>query len=349
MEHINYKIEKGDTLESIAKEHNIRVNELLDFHNSKAKMTQQFYSNEIPFYIEGVFIPPKKEEELPVKEYTFEEKYRCEQTVVTKLNGIPTNTAITKREFQVKKTLEDEDLLYEVSILDNIIEVNPNQYQEAIDLVADLDLVKCNEIVLQINKKTGEVEKIVNHQDIIQKWNEHKNKLESKYDFVRNPDGQEAVKNFIETSEKQITIEKTLIEDLRSKMFFEVFFNKYLVNADDKMEKYTKTLYSQLFTGQKIELEIRQDLLRESEKQILIRKVSSIKDSLKKSSNFEKMYEEKYKPILQYKFSEYNASYRERVVYNEDLHIPNEGEVTIIEEVKNNIQLMISYNYKKIE
>lgn len=143
--------------------------------------------------------------------------------------------------------------------------------------------------------------------------------------------------------------EKTLLEDLETKMFFDIFFNKYLVNAKDKMDAFTRNFYSQLFIGEKIELKINQNLLRESEDKILIRKVSSINDTLRKSAKFADMYDERYKPILQYKFSEYNASLSERVVYDENLNVPEEGEVTIIEEIKNNIQLLVSYNFRKIE
>ena len=104
-----------------------------------------------------------------------------------------------------------------------MIETNPNQYQEAIELVSELDWVKCDRIVLKVNSLTGNIEKIINHEEIINKWREHKKKLEIKYAFIRNPKGSDAIKKFIQTAEQQILNEKTLREDLETKMHFDIF------------------------------------------------------------------------------------------------------------------------------
>lgn len=347
-----YNIIQGETLEVIAKKNKLTIGEMLDFHNQNSGMMQQFFAEPIPVHISEIKIPVEKTEEAveaTLADPNSISKYRCEQTVVTKLNGIPTNTATTKREFRLNKIFKKENLFIEITILDNIIEMNPNQYQDAIDLVSQLDLIKCDGILLKVNNLTGEIDGIENHSDIVNNWIEHRKVVESKYSFLRNSEGKEALKHFIETAGAQIMDQKSLIDDLKMKMFFEVIFNKHLVNASDKMEEYRRNVYSQLFEGEIVELKIKQDLLRESEDQILVRKVSSITDATKDSAILEKKYDEKFKPILKYKFSEYNASFRERVVYNDKINLPEEGEVTIIEEVKNNIQLLVNYNYRKIE
>jgi len=353
MKFTTYQIQKGDTLESIAEKQGCTVKQLVQFHNQHAEMTQQIYGDHIPLHIRSLNLSPQKITTDDFESGEIDEgvsaRYRCEQTVVTKLNGIPTNTANTKREFQLRKLIKHGKLLIGITILDNIIEMNPNQYQEALDLVSELDFIKCDGVILKVNNLSGEIDSVENHLDIIDKWNEHRKVLESKYSFIKNSEGKEAVKQFIDKASAQIMDEKSLIDDFRTKMFFEVIFNKHVVNATDKMEDYRRNVYSQLFEGEIIELRIRQDLLRESEDQILVRKESSISDAAKHSTIFEKKYDEKFKPILKYKFSEYNASYRERVVYNDKMNLPEEGEVTIIEEVKNNIQLLVTYNYRKID
>ncbi|MFC6269823.1 hypothetical protein [Frigoriflavimonas asaccharolytica] len=350
MEYKLYNIIQGDTLESIAKKNKISIDEMLDFHNRNSGMMQQFFAEPIPVHISEIRIPlEQKKNEEDLIDYDLITKYRCEQTVVTKLNGIPTNTATTKREFQLKKIIKEDNLFIEIKILDNIIEMNPAQYQEAINLVSELDNIKCDGIILKVNNITGGIKKVNNHQEIIEKWKNHRNLLESKYGFIRDAKSKESIGKFIDTAGKQIENEKALIDDLKMKMFFEVIFNKYLVNATDKMDEYSRNVYSQLFEGEIVELKIKQDLLRESEDQILVRKVSSINEATKSSANLEEKYDEKFKPILKYKFSEYNASYRERVVYNDKINLPEEGEVTMIEEVKNNIQLLVNYNFRKIE
>lgn len=54
-------------------------------------------------------------------------------------------------------------------------------------------------------------------------------KLEIKYAFIRNPKGSDAIKKFIQTAEQQILNEKTLREDLETKMHFDIFLTNILL------------------------------------------------------------------------------------------------------------------------
>ncbi|OCA70271.1 LysM peptidoglycan-binding domain-containing protein [Chryseobacterium arthrosphaerae] len=351
MEIIRYDIKKGDTLESIANDHDLSVKELINFHNDNCGLTSMIIGKEIPIQLNFLLLEKNREKRIVNinDEYEDTARYRCEQTVITKLNGIPTNTADTKREYIVKKRKINNIPVVEVSITDQIVVMNPNQYQDAVLLVADLDRIKCNGVILEINIQSGNIEKIINHDDIIKHWQKHKHKLEEGYSFVRNPKAAEAIRSFINMAEKQIINQETLIEDLKTKMFFDAFFDKHLVNAEDKLEPYKRKFYSQLFLGEIIDLHIKQDLLRETESKILIRKVSSIGKEIQHSDRIQKQYEEKYKPVIHYRFSEYNISYRERVVYDEEQEWLEHADITVIEEVKNNVQLLVNYKLQKIE
>ena len=352
MQFIKYEIQKGDTIESIAKDNNLDVDDLIKFHNKNCGITNVIITNRIPIHLEYIILPKNiAEGNLKNKDNENDDiaKYRCEQTVITKLNGIPTNTADTKREYVVKKRVIQNLPVVEVNMTDQVILVNPNQYQDAILLVSDLDNVKCNGVVVGVDAKSGSIQRIINQDYIVNQWKHHRRKLEDGYSFLRNPQAADAIKTFIEMAENQILNEEILIEDLKTKMFFDVFFDKYLVNSENKFEPYTRKFYSQLFLGEIIDLHIKQDLLRETEDKILVRKVSTIDKEIHKSKHLEKIYNEKYKPVIQYRFSEYNISYRERIVYDEATAWLESADITIIEEVKNNIQLLVNYKLKKIE
>ena len=49
MEFIKYETKQGDTLESIASQFKVNVDELISFHNRHASITQQIYTHEKPF------------------------------------------------------------------------------------------------------------------------------------------------------------------------------------------------------------------------------------------------------------------------------------------------------------
>lgn len=294
-------------------------------------------------------IPENKKIDFIELEVEEEFRYRCEQNIITKINGIPTTTAKTKRDFLIKKKIIDKNLFVQVSIEDNIIVVTPNQYQEAINLVAQLDYIKCDAIIVKVNTTTGEIQHIVNHTDIIDKWKTYKLQLESSYSTIENKEAVEALKEFISMVNKQITIETHLIDDLKTKMFFDVYFNKHLVDSSEKLQPYQRTFSSQLFKNINVDLQIRQDLLNDNEEEIQVRKVSEMTKGIEKLPKIIESYDKTYKPMIEYKFSEYKASFRERAIYNKQAYFLKESEITILEEVKNNIQLLVHYTLKKID
>lgn len=84
MEILEYKIQKGDTLESIAEMHGISVKELVDFHNRNCGATQQILWNKIPIHVTLLFINKKENSNEPIETNYFPDdestaRYRCEQ------------------------------------------------------------------------------------------------------------------------------------------------------------------------------------------------------------------------------------------------------------------------------
>lgn len=53
-----YKIVEGDTLESIAKNYDIGIAEMLHYHNSNSDLTKQIYGDFIPFHITEIIVDP---------------------------------------------------------------------------------------------------------------------------------------------------------------------------------------------------------------------------------------------------------------------------------------------------
>ena len=290
------------------------------------------------------------EQERFLENLTFsqEAKYRCEQTVVTKLNGVIQNHADTKREFLVLKQSTDRGVFVKTKLTDNIIRIYPEALTEALQLINEIDKIKCDTL-LQTNAKTGRIERILNKSEIVLAWESHKQYLKNKYSFLRAEKNKENLDNFIGIAEDQILNEQKLINDLNTKLFFDLFFDKYLVTNQGLFEAYSRRFYSQLFEGVSLNLNFKQNIMSESENGVAVSKVGELeKDSYNK--NFlENAYDQKFKPIVHYKFSEFNFSYREKCFLNTKEQWIENAEVTIKEEVKNNVQILIDYKLKKIE
>lgn len=350
MEYIVYKVEAEEKVRDIAKKYNIKVEEIKKA-NPNVRFFKAIFGDEYVACLQNLKIPVIKATEG--REYgrsiTFKNKikYRCEQVVTTRINGVPTSHMQTKRDYDFYKEQIDNEYLTKVSITDNVVNSFSEQYKQVLDMVTDLDRVKCNNIIIDTNKE-GAMNNILNMRDIINNWKRYKSKLEDKYSNFFNPEGAKAVGNFIKLSEQQITNEKNLLEALKTDMFFFVLYNKYLVNHKDKLNDFSIPFTSQLFEGIKTNLKITQKVVKESSEEALIRKVSEMPKNIDENKIM-KMYNKKYKPIVQYQFSKYKASYSEELLFNKKNNCIEESDITIIEEVQNNIEVLISFKLKKID
>lgn len=351
-----YKVVKEEKIAEVAAKFKITVAELKRLNPNVQYFTALFGSEYISA-LQDVKVPAR---DIPLKQltedaklavdnlsFTNEARYRCEQSVVTKINGIVQNHADTKTEFVVGKQETKDGLFVKVQMTDNILQMYPDQMEETIKLVNDIENVKSDAIFL-INPNTGKIRKVINHHEIIFKWKKHRESLQSKYAFIRSKENKENIEKFIEMAGNQILSEANLIIDYESKLFHQLFFDKYLVTDKDLLEPYKKAFYSQLFTGLSVNLEFRQDMLSETEHTIGVRKVGDMPKTYN-HSNLEQMYNEKFLPLIKYKFSEFNFSYRQRDVINTTEKWIESSDVTMIEQVKNNIQILIDYKLKKIE
>lgn len=290
----------------------------------------------------------KQEENIP----DFSEKacYRCEQFVVVKSGDIIASHADTKREFAVHRENKNGVVRISVEMTDNIIEMKPHSLTEAIKLMTDFDLVKCGNASVLVNSQTGKIDKILNHAEIISKWTDHKNELYNKYGFLRAEENRKKIEEFITLAEQIVVNEKMLINDFNTKLFYDLFFDKYLVTKENLFEPYSREFYSNLFEGVKLGMDFTQEVLKESPDMFFVRKKSKLNPSSFSLSSIKDIYDRKFKPQIKYKFSEYDYSFNESTVMstNKNYWI-EESQINIIERVKNNIEVFTDYKLKKIE
>lgn len=282
---------------------------------------------------------------LIFKEY----KYRCEQTVITKLNDIPTCSANTKTDYLVEMAKDRENNeAFHFQINDNVISVFPEQYTDALNLVNDLENIKF-QVAVSIDAHTGKAERILNYNDILDLWNDYKIMLKDKYHFLRKADGKEALENFIFLADKSMNDSKSLIGELNSKMFFILFFDKYLVANDGWEDVKHVRFISQLFQGVNFDLDIQQEIKKESSGVVLIERNASVPKAIKQFKKIENIYNEKFKPITKYKFSEYGMNYHALLWINTIEHCLEKAEFSVWEGVANNATLTIDFKLRRLK
>lgn len=285
----------------------------------------------------------------PLVDSVYEYKYRVEQMIMFKVNAVPMDTVQTKTDYCVTKKYINNQLSVSIEIEEDSFTMYPDKFTDFMDLVYNLEKIKCN-ADFGVNGTDGRVQKILTHKDVISNWEAYRATLSEKYKFVRAPESQSAVQNLIQSAEKSILNEQALIQELNAKTFFYLFFDKYLVSRDQLYTPYNLTFQSQLFQGLTFNLDINQKILAESPELIHVERQSTMPKDLD-TSKIEKLYNKEYQDKIGFKYSEYQATYDANIVYNEspeDINIEN-AELTINEEVTNNIELIIHHKLRKLK
>lgn len=273
-------------------------------------------------------------------------RYRVEQFTITKLDGIIQSHAETKREFLVTRSSGQIDFVVDIKMIENLVTIYPDSLQNAIDLLIELDVVKSTAIV-SVNQDSGDIDRIINHSDIINKWKQYKSDLEKKFANLQSPEAKLNVLKFLTVAENTIVIEGNLIDDLKTKLFYDLFFDEYLVRNEVNLEDSSRPFYSQLFEGESAVLNFKKKILNENENQIQYEKVGELNNN--ESSKYEQLYNVKYKPLVKYKYSSYNVRVSEIILLDKINRWIMQANVSITEEVKNNVELTVDYKLRKIE
>ncbi len=61
-----------------------------------------------------------------------------------------------------------------------------------------------------------------------------------------------------------------------------------------------------------------------------------------------KTYKERYQPIIKYGFTQYNYEFYHDILLADD-GLPQEIKVNIIEEIKNNIEILVTYRIHRLK
>lgn len=267
-------------------------------------------------------------------------------TVGTILEGIMVDNSTCKSQYKVG--LNKDRLEAFVVLEENHVTSSPQILQAGMELIAEIDKIKCNS-KFKINPENGSIENIINHKEIIENWNDYKRNLENRKTVLKLSSDKKNIEDFIDGVEETLKPEERLIQDYKNKLFYELFFDKSLVGAEDFKNEYSRNYYSTLFDKEKITLHFTSSVLEETDEIIRVRRVSKMDYPSLNMDKIIKLYDERIKPMVKFSFSEYNFSYRETLTWSKKDAVLEDSHVTIIEEVKNNIQLLIDFNLKRFE
>lgn len=350
MKIIKYEIKKGDTLVSIAKEFDLPMNELLDFHNSHAILTQQIFSTHIPVHIKELFIAAKKGKTInkPVEQIDFQQKarYRCEQINTSKFNNNLVHYFNQRFQYLLKLNLEEE--IGFVKLEDYSKEVSPKISEEVFDFIEETEKIK-NNVFFSLNN-LGKIQKILNKKRIQKDWVEFRATKLLEMPFIESlkKNNPKAVDELIAMGDNQFSENTSNEEEYWRNFFYFSCFDQYLY-AKDKFETIDFDFVSTVLPPLILPLKIRYDVIEEKNGILTVRKIAEANISESLHNELKDKYNELHKNIVKYEFTEYKIIFRSTIEIDINSGLVISGKVVLKEEVSDNVENECIYTIKKLE
>lgn len=349
MEFIKYEIQKGDTLESIAAKEHISVEELVGFHNENCGLTHMIIGSEIPLQLKLLILKRKPKQEITEKERNKldpKARYRCEQINISRINNnIITLSVNTYSEYLLKQDHTDQNI-FEVDLIDNSFTVDPTVYEQGFNFA--LKLEKLRTPVLCRIDSSGTIDEIYNKDELKARWESFRDKdlnNDSAFSQLRIQSPEQA-KDIIRTGDKEFSSMSDFAKTLDKNLFFHLIFRAF---QGDNLEDYNISQMSQIFPKLNLTTHVVKSMVKNDTEVEVYRLVGTLsKDSLSHES-LQKMYDEIYKPMIKYAFTEFDYIYRLNYTIEKKSRLLIEGRAAISEKIKNNYEILTEYNIRRVE
>lgn len=356
MKILDYEIQKGDTLESIAAKHNISVNDLVAFHNQNCGITQLIIGNELSIVINYIFIDAEYQKKIKIENYnqnehsTFEQKtrYRCEQINTTKINGILAH--FMQQNFQYVVKYDKKIEVYHVQLEDYIFETNPTYLTPSFNFISKTEFIKHN-VLFNIFLDSGRLFEILNKQKILDDWEKFKKNKLYEDDFILqlSKTNTKSVEELIKMGDTQFSLDYKLTEEeYRRNLFYFIMFDKFLVEDIDNITIESFDFMSTILPPVIIPLEFRYDKISEKNNILKFRKVGEAKLDDQLISEITQKYDEIHKPNIKFNFTEYKLTFRVRGEFNKITREMETADLFIIEQIADNIENQCEFHLKKL-
>ena len=135
-------------------------------------------------------------------------------------------------------------------------------------------------------------------------------------------------------------------EVLYKNLFYHIFLK---ANRGEKIENYTFSQVSQLFPNQEITVKVNKTIVFEDENTIVFRLVGNLQKDKISVEELKKQYDEIYKPMLKYSFTDYDYIYRITYTLDKNTGILLDGKVLLDEKIKNNFECITQFDIKQVE
>ncbi|WP_268223192.1 hypothetical protein [Sinomicrobium oceani] len=271
----------------------------------------------------------------------FPARYRCRQTNVTRIGGVPTFNSEIRKEYIVNYIPEKNSA--HCQLQDYVFQADPKAFELPLEEMKPLEYSKEN-VSFEISD-TGTISSIQNFRELQERWSAFRKKFTNTffYQDIKKVN-EKAADDILKTGDKEFSTIAELLRSYEKNMFYHILFKDYRPsNKSDSL-----TFMSQIFNDQKLNIPIVNSKASDKDGILIYRSVGS--PDLKKMNKDEmiRQYDRIYKPVIKYNFTEYNYEYRIRRYVNKKDGIITSAKAVMIERIKNNYELISQFDLKQV-
>lgn len=285
-----YKIQKVDTLESIASKLGISPDELKWFHNRYCRLNDLLGAGKLPKNLSHIIIPNDgflENDTIILKLEENRKRYKITQDSKLFVLNKPITHSIQETEWEVifKKGLYNHQV--EIQVVKREEKQLNSQWNPLLNLLKKLN-IPFEKVELTLSLE-GIVNKIINQEEILNKWNRIKTELEN------DPNFNEVIK----TGDKEYSNSlPALKKDILYFLFFSKFYNSEKKYNQPIITDRDKSMYSVLFSGIENKADIKQIFYKKELQKVYFRqKITNLRNNISEIKSLYKNQFEKFTEI----------------------------------------------------
>lgn len=345
-----YKIHKEEKVEDIAKKFNISVKDIKRL-NPNTRFFNYFFSEyvsalqeiKIPIFTDKEKINDILEEQVNNFHFDLNNRYRYEQTNITRINSVVTSHVNQKAQVILRLNLkerrakiEQEDLIYKVS---------PPLLSSSFELVKETEFIK-NNVLFELSDK-GKIDRILNKNELLQKWKKFRNNEFRNLDFIKSlKDTPESITKLENIGNHQFS---TLpIKEYQNSLFNFIYFDQYLYHSCELMQIENFEYLSTILPPIVIPVEFRFDKIKETEDTVIIKKIGMIKLTKEITNSLITEYDKLLKPTIKFGFTEFKLLFNCVIEFNPKTKVIEYASAHIKEEIADNIENSCEFTMNRL-
>lgn len=276
--------------------------------------------------------------------FPYSAKYRCEQFNTTKVEDSISFHCNVKKQYQLD--LDPGKNAY-IKLEQYLYKINPEALGDALAATEALEYDKEN--VLFKLYPDNSIQSIGNFQEIQQKWEQFKPTLINSSFYRSLASGNPAVASgLIQGGDLEFGTEDNLKKTYEKALFIHVVLNDF-DPLKDRDHKQVLQFNSQIFVDIPLELELTHGVIQENDTNTEIMTVGRLNKSKLDEAKLKEQYNNFYKPIIEYDFTEYNYEYIIRRTINNKSGLIINASARLTEAVKYNYQFLTQFDLKMLE